>query len=180
MHYEVIRSRRKTLAIEVKADGRVLVRAPLFLPQRDIERFLEQKTAWIDKTRAAAAARQTQPAFTAEEVETLRAQAKREIPPQVAAIAARMGVAYNRVTIKRQTSCWGSCSARRNLNFNCLLMLCPDAVREYVIVHELCHIKQLNHSKRFWAEVERYCTDYNAQRAWLKTEGNALIRRLRV
>ena len=90
-----------------------------------------------------------------------------------------MGVTYGRITIRNQVSRWGSCSSVGNLNFNCLLMLAPPEVRDYVVVHELCHRKEMNHSPAFWAEVEKMIPDYKAHKKWLKDNGTALISRLR-
>ena len=89
-----------------------------------------------------------------------------------------MGVDYGRITIRAQHTRWGSCSAQGNLNFNCLLMLTPDDVKAYVVVHELCHRKEMNHSARFWAEVERVLPGYRESRRWLRENGGALICRL--
>ena len=89
-----------------------------------------------------------------------------------------MGVTYGRSTIRSQHTRWGSCSARGNLNFNCLLALTPPEVLDYVVVHELCHRKELNHSPAFWAEAERVLPDYKNRRNWLKENGTALIARL--
>ena len=85
---------------------------------------------------------------------------------------------YGRITIRAQRTRWGSCSAQGNLNFNCLLMLTPDNVMEYVVVHELCHRKEMNHSARFWSEVEKILPDYRRSRQWLKDNGGGLIGRL--
>ena len=110
------------------------------------------------------------------EIEALTRRAREVIPPRVAYYAAQMGVTYGRVTIRHQASRWGSCSAKGNLNFNCLLMLAPEPVRDGVIIHELCHRKVMDHSPRFWAEVSRYCPDYKACRRWLREEGAALLK----
>lgn len=101
-----------------------------------------------------------------------------DIPRRVEKYAPLVGVRVGRITIRNQVSRWGSCSAQGNLNFNCLLMLCPEEVRDYVVVHELCHRKQLNHSPAFWAEVERVLPGYKEQYRWLKENGSRLIRRL--
>ena len=82
-----------------------------------------------------------------------------------------MGVDYGRITIRNQKTRWGSCSAKGNLNFNCLLMLMPTEVIDYVVVHELCHLKEMNHSNAFWREVKQVLPDYRKQVKWLKDEG---------
>lgn len=82
------------------------------------------------------------------------------------------------IVARAQRTRWGSCSARGSLSFNCLLMLAPPEMREYVAVHELCHRKQMNHSAAFWREVALWLPDYAAQRAWLREHGPALLGRL--
>ena len=180
MTYELIRSNRKTIAVQIERDGRIIVRAPLRMPDRDIQSFLASKSAWIAKHLAAIQQRQqsADPAFAPEQLQQLADASKRDLPYRVARFAALIGVTYSRITIRAQKSRWGSCSAKGNLNFNCLLMLCPEDVRDYVVVHELCHRKELNHSPRFWAHVEAVLPGYKAQRKWLKENGVSLIRRL--
>jgi predicted metal-dependent hydrolase len=104
--------------------------------------------------------------------------AQKVIPQRVAAYASAVGVNYGRITIRNQHTRWGSCSGKGNLNFNCLLMLAPLEVVDYVVVHELCHRKEMNHSAAFWALVERVLPDYKVRRQWLKDNGSALIARL--
>ena len=157
MNYELIRSNRKTIALQIKGDGRIIVRAPLRMAARDIQRFVDSKAAGIEKHLGIIQQRQ-QPAasaFTLKQLQQLADAAKQDLPRRVARFAALIGVTYGRITIRAQKSRWGSCSGKGNLNFNCLLMLCPEDVRDYVVVHELCHRKELNHSTRFWAEVEK-------------------------
>lgn len=184
-HIEVIRSKRKTLAIEIRPDMRVVVRAPEKIPQNEIIKFVEEKQNWIKKHlvqmyfKAEEIKKQKkEPALTNADIEKLCQKALSVIPDKVKYYAEIMGVTYGRITIRNQKTRWGSCSSKGNLNFNCLLMLMPDKVLDYVVVHELCHLKQMNHSKKFWMEVERYMPDYQNYKKWLNENGGALIERM--
>ena len=88
-----------------------------------------------------------------------------------------MGVTYNRITIRHQKTRWGSCTKTGNLNFNCLIMKMPDQVRDYVIIHELAHRKELNHSSKYWTIVAEYCPWYKQAKQWLKDNGQKLMER---
>lgn len=172
--YMLIRSARRTVAIQLGLDGEIVVRAPNRMPKREIDRFVESKRAWIEGHRLPKA----QPKLTESELQELARHAGEVLPEIAAYYAPLVGVSYGRITIRAQRTRWGSCSAQGNLNFNCLLMLTPDDVMEYVVVHELCHRKEMNHSARFWAEVERVLPDYRRSRQWLKENGSGLICRL--
>jgi len=100
-----------------------------------------------------------------------------DIPQRVRKYAPIIGVEYGRITIRMQKSRWGSCSSKGNLNFNCLLMAMPEEIRDYVVVHELCHRLQMNHSDKFWAEVEKIIPDYKAKRKWLRGNGEDIMRK---
>ena len=178
MDYKIIRSGRKTTAIQITADGQVVVRCPYRVTDRQAARFVESKRDWLEQHLAARRARPQLPPLTREELKTLGQQALRDIPPRVEYFARQMGVSFGRITIRCQRTRWGSCSGKGNLNFNCLLMLVPEEVRDYVVVHELCHRKQLDHSPAFWAEVERVMPDWRAHRKWLKEHQTELIGRL--
>ena len=108
-------------------------------------------------------------------IQDLREQARKVIPERVAYYAKIIGVDYGRITIRQQKTRWGSCSSKGNLNFNCLLMLMPPGILDYVVVHELCHRKEMNHSPGFWKEVEKILPDYKESRKWLKTKGSRYI-----
>ena len=177
---EIIRSKRKTVTIQIKSDGRVVVRAPMRMSGAAIRQLLEEKSAWIEK-HLAQIRRQNEsaePAFSPEQLRQLAEAARQDLPRRAARFAPLLGVSCGRITIRAQKSRWGSCSTRGNLNFNCLLMLCPEEVRDYVVVHELCHRKEMNHSRRFWQELARVLPEYEQQRKWLKSNGSRLIRRL--
>lgn len=113
--------------------------------------------------------------FSTQQIASLTMQAKKIIPARLAYYAPLLGVQYGRVTIRHQKTRWGSCSSLGNLNFNCLLMLTPIEVVDYVVVHELAHRIHMNHSRAFWSEVEKILPDYREQRRWLKVYGGALI-----
>ncbi len=179
---ELVRSRRKTIGLEVRSDGRIIVRAPLRFPERDIRRFVDDHTEWIEKHLEKAKLMEKQDApddrLTMEEIRALAEKATKVIPERVEYYAPKIGVQYNRITIRNQKSRWGSCSAKGNLNFNCLLMLTPPEVIDSVVVHELCHLKEMNHSKRFYEEVLRVYPEYHKWEKWLKEHGRHLMRRM--
>ena len=178
--YQLIRSRRKSISIQVRPEGTLVVRAPLRASRREIDEALARHAGWIEKARqkAAAAAPGPEELLSPEALRTLAAQALEDLPRRVARWAPLVGVSYGRITIRNQKTRWGSCSAAGNLSFNCLLMLCPPEVRDYIVVHELCHRRQMNHSPAFWAEVARVLPDYKAREAWLKANGPAVLRRM--
>lgn len=177
----IIRSRRRTLSLEVRGDLTVVVRAPLGLPDREVKRFLGEKAGWLEKHLARAAQRRQAALskLTGEEIRALAEGAAEVIPRRVAHFAPAVGVTWGKITIRSQVSRWGSCSAKGNLSFNCLLMLCPPQVLDYVVVHELCHRKHMDHSAAFWREVERVMPEWESSRVWLREQGGALIARLR-
>lgn len=113
-----------------------------------------------------------------EEIRRLADEAMRVLPERAAYYAPKVGVSYGRITIRNQRTRWGSCSGKGNLNFNCLLMLAPEQVQDYVVVHELCHRLEMNHSARFWSEVERVFPDYRIAKQWLKEHGEEIMRRM--
>lgn len=176
----IIKSRRKSIGIEIKPDLTVLVRAPLFLSDNTIKKLVSQKNDWIEKKINQIKEKETLnlPIFSKKEIEILREKTRVLITPKAEYYAKILGVSFNKLSVKKQRSVWGSCSAKRNINFNLLLSLCPEDVINYIVVHELCHLKQLNHSIRFWAEVEKLLPDYRSARLWLKHNGSALIKRL--
>lgn len=183
MEVRLIRSNRKTLAIQVNPDLSITVRAPRYASKREIDRIVEKNEAWIHKhieiikkNKADYEALNVEK-LTSEEIKTLAEQALKLIPQRVEYFARQVGVDYGRITIRNQKTRWGSCSGKGNLNFNCLLMLAPAEILDYVVVHELCHRKEMNHFKAFWAEVEKVLPDYRESVQWLKEKGSLIMRR---
>ena len=170
--YQVIRSARKTMTLEVRRDGNVIVRAPLRTGLPRIKRFVSQKQDWVlgclERTKEY---REEKP-LSADLSEAKRnvyiRKAKETITKRVSYFAKLMGVSYRNITIREQKTRWGSCSSAGNVNFNYQLYYLPDELLDYVVVHELAHRRHMNHSKEFWSEVARYCPDYRARRKQLK------------
>lgn len=177
--YQIIRSQRKTMSLEIKSDGQIIVRAPLRLSQVRIRRFVEQKQEWIlknlEKIQKREAQREAVPGLSKEERTRLQQKACRKIPERTAYFAEQIGVSYGRITLRQQKTRWGSCSANGNMNFNWLLILAPPEVLDYVVVHELCHRRQMNHSQAFWNEVSAVLPGYKEQKKWLKDNGWKLM-----
>lgn len=180
---EVRRSKRKSAAIKITADMQIVVFVPLYVSDNEIERMVISKSKWIDehmlKVQSTIDERSKLEKITFEQVKELADQAVEYIPKRVKYYAEKENFIYNKITIKNLVSRWGSCSTKGNLNFNCLLMLTPDYVIDYIVVHELCHLREMNHSEKFWAEVEKIMPDYQRAELWLKQNGGNLISRMR-
>lgn len=181
---EVRRSRRRSIGLEVRPDGSVILRVPNRLSKRDALAFLQTKEAWlrkcldqVEERESFAEAAGLEP-LTEDELSALTKAARAYFTEKCAWLAPVVGVDYGRISIRHQKTRWGSCSTKGNLNFNCLLMLAPEDVRDYVVVHELCHRKEMNHSSAFWAEVAGVVPDYREKERWLKENGPLLQRRL--
>ena len=169
---KILYSSRKTLALEIKDPGDLLVRAPKGLPRQKILDFVAEKENWIQKHMKRMEERKKEQEIFAqvsgEELQMLTTAAKREIPGIVERYAKIMGVDYGRITIRHQKTRWGSCSSKGNLNFNWKLVLLAPELLDYVVVHELAHRREMNHSKNFWKIVEAELPDYRERRRRLK------------
>ena len=168
--YELIRSGRKTLALEITRDCRVLVRAPWSVSQRAIDAFVDKHEAWIarhleDQRRRTAAA---PPAPTPAEIKALKARAMAVLPPKVAFWSQKMGVTPTGLKITTARKRWGSCSGKNSLCFSCFLMERPEAAIDLVVVHELCHIRVKNHGPAFYTLLEQYLPDWRERQRLLR------------
>ena len=167
--YELIRSGRKTLALEITRDCRVLVRAPRRLSRERIDAFVAKHAAWIaahleqQRRRAALAP----PAPTAEEIAALKAKARQIILPRVAYWSERMGLHPTGVKITSARTRYGSCSGKNSLCFSCFLANAPEAATDLVVVHELCHIRVKNHGLAFYALLKRTLPDWRERKKLL-------------
>lgn len=177
--YQIIRSKRRTMTLEICPDGQLIVRAPLRLSETKINRFVEEKSQWILKNLEKIQQRETEKEsvekLSPSERKQLQDKACQVFPARVAYYAKKTGVTYGQITLRQQKTRWGSCSAAGNLNFNWLLILAPPEILDYVVVHELCHRKEMNHSEAFWKEVEKVLPDYRERKRWLKDNGWKLM-----
>lgn len=172
-HYRIIRTRRKTIGLEISPDLQITVRAPYHLSDVRIREFVESKQTWILKHLAIMQDRQAHDPIPAgvisdKELRHMTEEARIIIPERVKYFAKIIGVTYGQITIRHQKTRWGSCSSSGNLNFNCMLMATSPELIDYVVVHELCHRKQMNHSPLFWKEVEEILPDYRNLRSRLR------------
>ncbi len=229
MEYSLQQSRRKTIAICIERDLKILVKAPLQVSEQEIQRIVEKKAGWIVKKREELAKHQTERqsrqlsdgrrlffqgepyslriitgeakkkqktenrveisgktiiVYTDQEsqaevyhnlIQWYYEMARQLIYQRTSHYNERLKESINRIRIKNQRSLWGSCSSKRNLNFNWRIILAPPEVADYVVVHEMCHLRHLNHSPEFWAEVEGILPDYKSDRQWLREHGNELM-----
>ena len=167
IYYELIRSRRKTMSLEITKDRRLLVRAPMGLPRAAIDAFVEKHEPWAKKRLAAMPPPLPEP--TAEEIEALKAQARAVLPKKVAHWSAVTGLKPTGIKVTAARKRYGSCSGKNSLSFSCFLMCCPEEAIDLVVVHELCHIKEKNHGPRFYALLAHYLPDHAERKKLLRT-----------
>lgn len=179
--YTIIKSKRKTCAISIKEDASIIFRVPLRTSDRQIMQLAEEKSHWIIthylKIRENI---NNKPKSDLSEIQRTSLEARYKeaarsyIPKRVAYYHDMTGGTYNRISIRDQKTRWGSCSSKGTLSFNWRLMLAPPTILDYVVVHELCHLNHMNHSKAFWQSVEAVYPDYRNARKWLKEHGSEL------
>ena len=185
IEYNLMRSSRKTIAIEVSPDGGVTVRAPNRCSRAAAEEYVQKNREWIRRTQAQLQNRAREqkdyrerlPEWTKEDYQKHWELARQVLQRRAEYYARQMQVSYGRVAVKDQKTRWGSCSAKGNLNFNWRLILAPGEVLDYVVVHELAHRREMNHSVRFWNLVESVLPDYQQRKRWLKENGDRLMGR---
>ncbi|WP_428087282.1 M48 family metallopeptidase [Candidatus Thioglobus sp.] len=213
MDYQLIRSKRKTLSLQINQDAQLVVRSPNKLPIAEINKFIEQKSSWIDsKIRACSNKQINKPKYQQDEkflylgssypldinpektsklgfdgasfasnaaskqlfLDWYKAKFIQIALPRLNYYAQKNQLNYQQVRFKSQKTLWGSCSSSNNINLNYLLIRAPIAIIDYVIVHELAHIKHKNHSQNFWDFVMQMLPDYKASKRWLQDNGHKL------
>lgn len=159
----------------------VEVKAPLFLSDKEIESFLDSKEEWVvsklEKEKKKEESVKIIEVISDSERNNLIRCAREIFPQKCKYYANIVGVSFGRITLRWQRSRFGSCSSKGNLNFNLCLMLAPEKILDYVVVHELCHRKEMNHSRAFWNEVGKVLPDYRESERWLKKNGELLMKR---
>ena len=159
--YQIIRSNRKTLAIHIEQDLRVTVRAPYRIDDETIAQAVAKHRQWIEKSiEKQRQKNRNQPVLTETDIAALKEKARQVIPKRVEYYAEIMDVKPTSVKITSAQKRFGSCNAKNGLCFSYLLMLYPSEAVDYVVVHELAHIKEHNHSARFYAVIEQYLPNY--------------------
>lgn len=154
------------MSLEVTRDRRLVVRAPMWAKQEEIDAFVAKHEAWAQKHLATMPP--PLPEFTAEEIAALKQRAAEILPGKVAHWSAVMGVRPTGMKITTARKRYGSCSGRNSLCFSCFLMRCPEEAIDLVVVHELCHIKEKNHGPRFYALLAQYLPDHADRKKLLK------------
>lgn len=181
----IIRSKRKTIGIHIDEEGQVSLRIPMRASEQRAMDFAREKLDWVltkvaqQKRRAKERQEiESNSSLSPEQHEALKKRyikaAKEYFPKRAEYYADLIGVEYDRIRIAEQKTRWGSCSSNKTLSFNWKLMLAPPRVLDYVVVHELCHLIEMNHSKRFWQLVESVLPEYREYREWLKKNGHTL------
>jgi hypothetical protein len=180
--------RARRYLIRVTGDGTVRITVPRWGSKREAEAFAARERAWIEKQlrraklerdarererstandQSGAARPELATASTADERRALIGRAKKELPPRLLELAAEHGLAVSRISIRNQRWRWGSCSRAGHICLNWRLLTMPEMVRDYVLIHELMHLKRMDHSPKFWKLVERACPGYQDARQWLR------------
>lgn len=162
--------RARRYLLRVQDDGRVRVTIPRGGSRREADRFAHQHASWVAEQRA-----RLQPLTrSAEDQNALCARALAELPVRLAEVALELGLRVTRVSVRNQRTRWGSCSKDGHICLNWRLVLMPPWVRDYVLIHELMHLRRLDHSAAYWRLVEAACPDYPLARRWLQAHGPEL------
>jgi len=174
-HLFVRHPRARRYVVSVREDGRVRVTVPRWGSMREAREFAGRLDNWIEEQRRKLEADRGPVRIVPETVrQESIARAKRELPPRLLELAASLGLAVGRISVRNQRWRWGSCSPSGHICLNWRLVNMPAWVRDYVLIHELMHLRRLDHSTKFWRLVAQQCPDYQAARRWLREHGRAL------
>lgn len=173
MKVQVIRSNRKTIGLEVRADESVILRAPQWFSEKELDEWIGEHAYWIEEKVKQMRQRNLNKKLTGapavDEISDVEwKNILGEFTERVNHFSKVMDVTVGRITIRNQKTRWGSCSSKGNVNFNYQLYYMPRELMDYVIIHELSHRRHMNHSAEFWQEVEKYCKAYRECRKKLR------------
>lgn len=173
---QIIRSKRRSIGLRINQDAQLIIRAPKWVSLSQIERIVAQKSRWITQKQEIFLSRQHVPkmSITLKQKKLYKIQALEYFKQRVNHFANLYNLQVQSIRINDAKTRWGSCSATNNINLCWRLILAPYRVIDYVIIHELMHIKQKNHSQKFWQEVQNIIPDYQSDEHWLKTNGYLL------
>lgn len=163
MTYKITKTNRKTIAIYVRKNGEVEVRAPFRISDKKIQEFVNEKQEWITKTQNKIKQKvQNKQILSIEEKNKLIAKANEYIPNRVIYLSKQLNLPVTKIKITSAKSYWGCCNIKNEVSFSWRLILASTATIDYVIIHELVHTKHHNHSSKFWKEVEKIMPEYKA------------------
>ena len=171
VQYTLIRAKRKSIGIRISSTGEIVVRAPQYTSEQEIEAILQRHSDWIEKNQKKILARQMWfESLDRKQTNQLRKMAKERLSQKTAYFASRMGLTYQSISITSAKKRLGSCSADGRICYSLYLLLYPDAAIDYVVVHELAHLIELNHSKDFYKVIECYLPDWQERKELLQPE----------
>lgn len=170
MDIQIKRSMRKSIALQVK-NSQLIVKAPFFVTKNYIMAFIDKHKNWIEKRLT----NQKKSLIDVNKIEEYKKQARSYIPKRVQEIAEKHWYTYNKIKITSAKTRWWSCTSQKNLNFSFRLILTPPEIIDYVISHELAHLKEMNHSRHFWLEVSKMDKNYKNNDKWLKDNAGYFV-----
>jgi predicted metal-dependent hydrolase len=167
--------RARRYVVTVRDDGVVRVTVPRRGSMREAREFAGRQQAWIERQRRLLEQeRSAAPPVEEDAMRQARMRAGRELPPRLMTLAAEHGLTVSKISVRNQKWRWGSCSRRGHICLNWRLVETPAWVRDYVMIHELMHLRRMDHSRKFWKLVAQACPDYQAARQWLREHGRSL------
>jgi len=160
--------RAKHLRLALYPDKSIVITKPFFCSQKTVEKFINSKKDWIEKKFLYFDTLPKKKTFSRNSYLQNKEKARKLISQKLAKYSHELTLEYNKLSIRDQKTRWGSCSKQGNLNFNYKIIFLPEHLQDYIIIHELCHLKELNHSKKFWNLVATICPNYKNYRKELK------------
>ena len=180
--YFITYSRRRSISMKFRKDGNLSIAAPYGVSEKYIKEFIDSRRNWIIKNYNAIKKNllyvEQNGYYSDLDIKDMKKKSKDIITSRVLYYAKKGNFSFNRITYKVMKTQWGSCSGKRNLNFNCVLSLMPLSIIDSVVVHELCHLRHMDHSKEFYKEVYALCPTYNECHKWLKINGPRYLARI--